>query len=142
MRTGRRRLRSVVAVTIAVPVGLLHFVTGSHYQGPYPVFVNGYMIDILLPFAAYFLLVPRKLAPLRSWLTKGLLVFGVGASVEIAQFFGIPILGRTFDPLDFVMYGLGVALAVACDVVVFPRVFPSWRQAPELEQPQQRAGAR
>ena len=96
------------------------------------MFVNGYMIDILLPFAAYFLLTPKEFAPLRSWIAKALLLFGVGAAVEIAQYFGIPILGRTFDPLDFVMYGLGVALAVVFDTVLFPRLFASWRQTPSL----------
>jgi hypothetical protein len=57
---------------------------------------------------------------------RSILVFGVGAVVEIAQFFGVPIFGRTFDPVDFVMYGIGVILAAILDTTVFPRVFDFW----------------
>jgi len=59
-------------------------------------------------------------------------VFAVGAVVEIAQFFGVPIFGRTFDPLDFVMYGLGVILAAILDTTVLPRIFDFW--APEANE--------
>ena len=55
-------------------------------------------------------------------------VFGdvVGFVVETAQFFGAPLLGRTFDPLDYVMYAAGVLLAAFLDVILFPRLFPFW----------------
>jgi hypothetical protein len=65
--------------------------------------------------------------PVKSWIVKGALVFGVGASVEIAQFFGVPLFGRTFDPLDFVMYGAGITLATILDTLVFPKVFGFWK---------------
>jgi O-antigen/teichoic acid export membrane protein len=55
------------------------------------------------------------------------LVFGIGASVEIAQFFGVPLLGRTFDPLDFVMYAAGVTLAAVLDMLVFPKTLRFWK---------------
>ncbi len=48
--------KKLLMVNISVTVSLLHFVTGSAYIGPFPVFVNGCMIDILLPFSIYFLL--------------------------------------------------------------------------------------
>jgi hypothetical protein len=127
----RQRRKSLVAVSVAVPVGLLHFVTGPAYEGPYPEFVNGYLIDILLPFAFYFLLCPQDvfLAFLRPWFVKGLPVFALGLSVEIAQFYGLPILGRTFDPLDVAMYGAGVLAAAVLDTAVLPRVFDFWAPA-------------
>jgi hypothetical protein len=118
--------KMVVVVCLVVPIALLHFFTGSAYRGPWPEFVNGYLLDILVPFAFYFLLILPEMPLLRFWPVKALLVFGAGASVEIAQYFGAPILGRIFDPLDFVMYGLGVALAAFVDTVVFPRVFGFW----------------
>jgi glycopeptide antibiotics resistance protein len=118
--------KMVLVVCLVVPIALLHFFTGSAYGGPWPEFVNGYLLDILVPFAFYFLLVLPETPLLRFWLVKALLVFGAGASVEIAQYFGAPILGRTFDPLDFVMYGLGVGLAALLDTVVFPRLFAFW----------------
>jgi hypothetical protein len=57
---------------------------------------------------------------------KALLVFAVSSATEVAQAFGVPLLGGTFDPLDFVMFGLGVVLAVFVDRVVFDRLFPFW----------------
>jgi hypothetical protein len=120
--------KMVVVVCLVVPIALLHFFTGSAYRGPWPEFVNGYLLDILVPFAFYSLLVLPEMPLLKPWPVKALLVFGAGASVEIAQYFGAPILGRTFDPLDFVMYGLGIGLAAFVDVMVFPRVFGFWAE--------------
>jgi hypothetical protein len=118
--------KKIVIVSVVIPIALLHFLTGSNYRGPYPGFVNGYLLDILLPLALYFLLCVSGFSLLRSWAVKSILVFGVGAVVEIAQFFGVPIFGRTFDPLDFVMYGTGVIFAAILDTTVFPRVFKFW----------------
>jgi glycopeptide antibiotics resistance protein len=121
----------MVIVSVVIPIALLHFFTGSNYRGPYPGFVNGYLLDILVPFAFYFLLCLNEFSLLSFWIVKSILVFGVGFSVEIAQFFGAPIFGRTFDPLDFIMYGIGVILAAILDTTVFPRIFEFW--IPEAE---------
>jgi len=119
--------KKVVIVSVVIPIALLHFVTGSNYRGPYPGFVNGYLLDILVPFAFYFLLCLDEFSLLlRSWIVKSTLVFGVGASVEIAQFLGVPIFGRTFDPLDFTMYGIGVLSAAILDTTVLPRILEFW----------------
>jgi hypothetical protein len=91
-------------------IALIHFFTGSNYKGPYPEFVNGYLLDILVPFGFYFLLCLSKFPLLKFWIVKSILVFGAASFVEIAQFFGVPIFGRTFDPVDFVMFGIGVVL--------------------------------
>ena len=122
-----KTLKSVVVIAIMIPIALLHFVTGSHYTGPFPLFVNGYLIDILLPFGIYFLLCLNDNVILNSWIVKGLIVFMAAFFVEMAQYKGIPLLGRTFDPLDILMYGLGVLLAVICDQLLFPRLFSFWR---------------
>ena len=118
--------KRVVIVSLTIPIALLHFATGNHYRGPYPGFVNGYLLDILVPFAFYFLLCLNEFSLLRHWIVKSILVFGAGSSVEIAQFFGVPIFGRTFDPVDFIMYGIGVILAAILDTTVFPRIFEFW----------------
>jgi hypothetical protein len=60
---------------------------------------------------------------LRDWRVKAVLVFGVASSTEILQAFGVPLLGRTFDPLDFVMFGVGVLLAVLVDRFALDRLF-------------------
>ena len=129
----RSHQKSLIAVSIMVPVALLHFVTGPAYKGPYSEFVNGYLLDILIPFAFYFLLCPQDaIFPfLRPWFVKGLPVFAVGFSVEVAQFYGVPIFGRTFDALDFVMYGMGIILAAILDTKVLSRIFEFW--APEAK---------
>ena len=123
--------KKIVIVVIAVLVGGLHLVTGPDYSGPYPAFVNGYLIDILLPMAVYLLLCARELPGIRQWWMKGLIVFGIGVVVETAQYFDLNVLGETFDPVDYVMYGMGVGLAIGLDVLVLPRVLPFW-EAPEL----------
>lgn len=123
------RRTTALIVFINLSVALVHFVTGPHYKGPCPGFVNGYLLDILIPFAWYFLLylAQRTVGFLKPWYVKSTLVFAIGAGVEIAQFFGMPIFGQTFDPLDFVMYGSGGILAAACDRILFPRIFKFWR---------------
>jgi hypothetical protein len=122
----RDRRQSLVVVCVVVPIAMVHFFTGSAYKGPLPEFVNGYLLDILVPLAFYLLLCLPETPQLRPWPVKAILVFGAASCVEIAQFLGMPILGRTFDPLDFPAYGLGVALAVLLDIVAFPRILPFW----------------
>lgn len=133
--TSQTRRGKIVIVAVMVTTALLHFVTGSDYGGPFPLFVNGYMIDILLPFAFYLLLCLSDNALLNSWIVKGLLIFSAAAAVELAQYNGLPLLGRTFDPWDIFMYGLGVLLAILCDMVLFPRIFSFWEPSQYVSQP-------
>jgi len=118
--------KRVVIVSVEILIALLHFLTGSNYRGPYPGFVNGYLLDILVPFAFYFLLCLNEFSLLRHWIVKSTLVFGAASSVEIAQLFGVPLFGQTSDPVDFIMYGIGVLLAAILDTTVFPRIFGFW----------------
>jgi len=118
--------KKVVITSIMILIALIHFFTGSNYKGPYPGFVNGYLLDILVPFGFYFLLCLSKFPLLKSWIVRSILVFGVASFTEIAQFFGVPIFGQTFDPVDFIMFGIGVILATIFDIIVFPRIFDFW----------------
>lgn len=124
-----RRKKSVLIVCIMVPIALLHFVTGPQYTGPFPEFVNGYLIDILLPMGLYLLLCPQddKIPFISPWYMKAIPVFVIGATVETLQFFGVPLLGRTFDPLDYSMVALGVGLGILQDKVIFPRIWTFWK---------------
>ena len=114
--------RKVIVVFIAVVVGLLHFLTGPGYRGPVPVFVNGYMIDILLPFAMVLVLGIANQSILRSGIARAGFVFAIGAITETLQYFGVPLFGRTFDWLDYLMYGIGIGLAVAFERAVLSRI--------------------
>ena len=114
--------RKVIVVLIAVSVSLLHFLTGPGYSGPFPLFVNGYMIDILLPFAMYLVLGIADLPIFRSGLTRGVIVFAIGALTETLQYFDVPIFGRTFDWLDYLMFIIGIVLAALFENFVLSRV--------------------
>ena len=114
--------RKQVVVGICLIVGALHFVTGPRYRGPWPTFVDGYLIDILLPFALYLLLGVSGLPVARSQLARGIIVFAIGGVVELLQYLGVPLFGATFDVLDLVMYALGVAGAVVFERTVISRL--------------------
>lgn len=107
---------------MALFVGLLHFVVGPEYSGPFRYFVRGYLIDILLPLSMYLLLsLPEHPRELPRAL-RAALVLAVGGAVELLQLRGVPIFGRTFDPLDLAAYALGVLLAVVLEVTVLSRL--------------------
>ena len=117
-----------LAITgIALTVGALHFITGENYRGPFPVFVNGYLIDVLLPMALYLLLSLFESKLIRAPLFRACTVFGFGCFVEASQYFGYPIFGSTFDPFDILAYASGVFLGILLDLVIFPRLIPSWQ---------------
>jgi hypothetical protein len=116
-----RSLHTVVVVAINLAVAGVHFITGPQYAGPFPAFVNGHLLNILLPFGLTLLLGLNPPGPLEHPAARAGVVFGAASAVEIAQGFGLPLLGSTFDPLDFAMYGLGAALAALVDGLVFSR---------------------
>ena len=120
-------------VCINLSVGALHFVTGASYSGPFPDFVNGYLIDIALPFAAYFLLwiSSDRMSFLRPWFVKSGIVFAVISSAEVSQYLGRPIFGNTYDPWDFACYAAGALLAAATDKLILERIFGFQSAPPE-----------
>jgi len=73
---------------------------------------------IALPLAMYLLLslVRGRIALSRT--ARALVVLSIGVAVEILQYFGVPLFGRTFDPVDFVMYGVGVVAGVLLELIV------------------------
>ena len=109
---------------ISIAVGLLHFLPGPDYKGPFRPFITGYLIDLLLPVNMYLLgqLALRKnLAVNTSRILAGLGTFGFGALVEWLQYLGLDFLGSTFDPWDLLMYALGVCLGLGLDILVLDR---------------------
>ena len=116
-----RSTRKLIITSIALIVGALHFVTGKSYQGPFPAFMNGYLIDILLPMTLFLLMGLFENKVIHSTLFRACTVFGFGCFVEVSQYFGYPVFGSTFDPLDILAYAVGVSLGVLLDLFVFPR---------------------
>jgi len=69
-------------VIVSLAVGLLHFVTGPGYSGPFPALANSGLIDILLPFSMFLVLGLGDFPILRSRVGRGCAVFGVGVLAE------------------------------------------------------------
>lgn len=81
-----------------------------------------------MPFGAYFFLTMNELhySVLRNWEVKACTVFGVVTILEVLQFFGILIIGDTFDVMDILVYGLNVGLAAFLDFQFIPAQFSDW----------------
>lgn len=114
--------RKPVVVALCLAVGALHLFTGPDYHGPLRSFVTGYLIDLILPFALVLLLgVGLEHSPtLRQPSVRATAVFLFGAAVEFLQYVGVPLFGRTFDPVDLLMYAAGAIAALAFEHVAFP----------------------
>jgi hypothetical protein len=115
---------SIVGLIAAIHI----FRLGSYLQGEWYNFYYSYFSDFILPFGCYFLLCPSELylPVLRRWEAKFALAFLIPSIAETCQYFGIPVLGSTFDPLDYFMYGIGALSAAVLDTQVFSRVFDFW----------------
>ena len=98
------------------------------FNGELYILYYSYFSDIIIPFGIYFLLSINEFSIpfLRDWRVKSIIVFSATTTTEICQYFGIPVLGVTFDPIDIIMYGAGVVLAVFIDRQVFTRIFKFW----------------
>jgi uncharacterized membrane protein len=131
-----RRTRTTVAVGILVAVALVHVLrVGTYLSGSLFTLYYAYCSDVIVPFGLYFLLCLNdgRVPLLGDWRVKSLLVFGVAATTEVMQAFGVPLLGRTFDPLDFAMFAAGVLLAAVVDRVLLTRRLPRW--SPKATRP-------
>jgi hypothetical protein len=120
--------RMAVAIVVVLLIAAIHiFRVGSYLSGRLFVLYYSYFSDIVIPIAIYFLLCINDITLpfLRGWMTKAVLVFLIAMTTEIAQGFGIPLLGNTFDILDFMMFGIGVLLAVGLDKL-FSKVLSFW----------------
>lgn len=121
--------RKTIVIFIALFVGLLHLVTGEQYRGPFPVFVNGYLIDILLPMALYLLLCLIEVRWIRSPIFRAVAVFLFGCVVETSQYLGYPLFGITFDPLDFLADAGGALSGISLESFIFPRFVLRWNES-------------
>jgi len=121
--------RTIVVVSIMLTIAAVHFLRlGTLFEGRLFTLYYGYFSDIIVPFGMYFLLCinDASLRFLRDWRIKAVIVFTISSLTEVGQAFGVPLLGQTFDPMDFVMFGVGVLLAVMVDRLLFVRIFSFW----------------
>lgn len=121
--------KELVVVGIEVVLGLLHVIgIGRHSSERMFTLSASYFSDLALPFGFYFLLAinEERFAFLRRWWIKAGIVFLAAALAEVGQYFGLYILGLTFDPIDFIVYAGGVLLAALVDRL-FSLVFKFWK---------------
>ena len=121
--------RRAVVVGIMLVIAAAHIVrVGSYLPGEYYNLWYSYFSDFILPFGCYFLLCmsEEQIPVLRHWEVKWAFAFLLPSIMETCQYFGIPVLGVTFDPVDYLMYALGATSAVLVDTQVFPRIFSFW----------------
>lgn len=127
MRNKTKRVVLVVGLQLVIAT---FFISGAERASPsLYVLYQSYFADIFLPFGFYFLLflVQFQHSIFEKWWVKGLSVFILCATSEILQYFGIFALARIFDPIDFIMYGVGVGLAVIADTQIFSRFLSFWK---------------
>lgn len=120
----KNRISKYIIVAISFIVGILHFIIGPDYNGPYKLFVTGYLMDILLPFTLYMLFqvsFRKKTTVLVSRIFGAIFTILFGVWVEFLQFKGYSILGSTYDSLDIVMYIIGVVFGFVFDFLVLSR---------------------
>lgn len=114
-----------IIVGISIFVGLLHFIIGPDYNGPYKDFIRGYLIDILLPMNLYLLFqisLRKKISKNNSRIIGGIITFLLGLTIELMQRYDINIFGSTYDFLDIIMYAIGVGLGVLIDLLIIDKL--------------------
>jgi hypothetical protein len=124
-----QRNRIIVGICIIVVIALIHiFRVGSYLKGDLYLMYYSYVSDLIIPFGIYFLLCINELyiKILWKWYIKAAIILGFTTLVEILQLLGIYALGITFDPVDILMYALGVGIAVIFDRLLFKRFIPFW----------------
>ena len=114
--------RQILVIATALVVGAVHFVTGPAYSGPWRPFVNGNLVDVTLPFVMFLVMGNIRRRALGHPVFRAVVLFAIGAGVETLQYLGIPVFGRTYDPLDLVAYAVGIAGGMLFETTVVSRL--------------------
>ena len=113
--------KKAFVIILMLSVAALHFIIGPNYRVPFKSFFSGYLIDILLPFALYFLFTLNLNQTKHKILVCiGIIVFAT--VIEYLQYLGIGIFGSVFDPYDFVAYFVGIGSAIVFDLIIWDKI--------------------
>ena len=126
------RSKRAIVILIQIVIGSFHaFRFGRVLSGQWSRIYSSHFSDVVIPFGVYFLLTlsEERMPLFRSWSGKAGTILVLTTAAEVAQYFGLYVLGVTFDPLDVVMYAVGVLLAAFLDVKVFARHVKGWAGA-------------
>ena len=114
----------MIITGICLLSAMLYVIAGFLTEGFLKVLISGYLLEILLPMSIYLTLqivLRRQYQPLKSRFIGGAGAFFFGLITENLQFVGIHFLGSTWDPMDLVMYIIGITLGLAVDLLVLGR---------------------
>ena len=138
--TGAKNVRGQMAKAVILLVISLGLISFSEEFSPATIFdpqSTGWVLwlsyarDLIQPFAFYFLICLGE-RWLKNWRVRALLAFAVPAVLETAQYFYYRVATGhyvgVFDPMDFVMYAIGVGLAVLLEQRVFAKLLIFWQQ--------------
>lgn len=123
--------KKLIGFGILLLIAAIHaFRIGSYLDGRAYQLYYSYASDLMLPFGIYFLLClqEKKFPFLKPWPVKAGLIFSACTITEILQAFNIHILGTTFDPLDIMMFGIGVLAAAAVEQFLLTRLVKGWKE--------------
>jgi hypothetical protein len=125
------------AILLILAVGLIWFLDQFSPTTLFEPFSSGwelwfsYANDLILPFAFYFFLWLGE-RWLKTWQSRALLAFALPTLIELGQavypwisgsrFFADRYIGA-FDPLDILMYAIGVGAAVLVEQLILARQF-------------------
>ena len=125
---GNENKRKTLVVLIQLLIALLFIIGIKRLDAKWQLLYGSYFADLALPFGFYFLLsiTAGNRPVLPSWRARAAAIFALCSLSEILQYFGIYALATIFDPLDFLMYALGVLSAAFADRIIFPRLFAFW----------------
>ena len=119
--------KTIVVITMLIIASI--FVVGADWAGETANrLFHSYFADIAIPFGYYLLLIlmEDKYKLIKKWYVKAGAVFLLCSLSETLQYFGIYALAIVFDPLDYMMYALGVILGAFFDRIIFKSMFSFW----------------
>jgi hypothetical protein len=125
----RMKLRVIVGVSVALIIAAIHgFRLGNYLNEQAYIYYYSFASDILVPYGIYFLLTIQdvQFSFLRGWYVKAGIIFLCATITEVLQAFDVYFLGVAFDPLDILMFGVGVLLAATLEKVIVARLFKTW----------------
>ena len=96
-------------------LGVAGLVLEGHYRGPYQQAVHSYGGNIAALFAVYYVVALLALPPRFGKLLTAGLTLAVVELFEASNGFGV--MTNVYDPVDFAANAVGVALALAVDIV-------------------------
>lgn len=121
--------KKFIIIGIEIVLALSHIIgIGCHASEKIFIISASYFSDFALPFGFYFLLKlsEEKINFLQKWWVKAGIIFLMAALWEAGHFFGLYVLGRTFDPMDIAVYAAGVIFASFVDWML-SNTFKFWK---------------